>query len=211
MQQIVAALEVLMREQMHQSLTAVYGVNWYYTQRSELDDRTRGQISKVHKYLGKSPSPGKVVAEMDFGTWTYLLETGGFIEEGTPSARKADYDTHLWQSALVNAFPNAGTATRTDIGLLARRARWARNRMAHRESILFGFPHPGQRDATGALIRQTPISLLEDLRTLAGYLNADIGHWLRSCVAPDALLASKAAQMALTYAQTTLYSTRAWV
>lgn len=154
MQQVVAVVEVLMREQMHRSLSSVYGAEWYAGRRCLLDDRTRNQVRKAQQFLGRRPSPGKVVAEMDFGTWTYLLETGGYVDEGTPRARRVDYDADLWLPALVRAFPHAGAATRADIGLLARRARWARNRMAHRESILFGFPHPGQTDPSGRRIRQ---------------------------------------------------------
>ena len=211
MQQIVAVVEVLMRESMHRSLTSTYGDNWYSTQRSDLDDRTRTQIRKAQEFLGRKPPAGKVVAEMDFGTWTYLLEAGGPIDKAGPSARKADYEAHLWRPALINAFPNAGTATRADIGLLARRARWARNRMAHRESILFGFPQPGQRAPSGLLIRQTPTSLLEDLRILARYMDTDIAAWLRTCTAPDTMLGSQAAVDAIAFAQTAPQNKWHWI
>lgn len=211
MQQIVAVVEVLMRERMHRSLTAAFGPEWYLSQRAVLDDRTRSQLNKATRHLGREPQPGKVVAEMEFGTWTCLLEAGGFIAQGTSSETRANYDRDLWWPALVHAFPHSGVATRSDIGLLARRARWARNRMAHRESVLFGFPQPGQRGASGRLIRQAPMSLLEDLRSLASYLDQDIGRWLRSSTSADLLLATDSAQAALNHSQRDPRNRRSWI
>ncbi len=203
--QVIAALEVLMREAMHRALSETYGTTWFDTHRHLFDDRTREQIVKAKRDLPKVHSPGKFVAEMDFGSWTYLLEAGGWADANGPGRYETDYDSALWVPAFQRAFGNASPpAGRAQVSRLARRARWARNRIAHRESVVFGLPQPGQRTPSGQPIRQTPASLLSDVRTLAGYVDADVESWLRSCAHADALLADSKAVAAIAYAQVNL-------
>lgn len=209
-QQVIGALEVLMREAMHRALSQAYGTTWFETQGSMFDDRTREQIVRAKRDLPTIFAPGKLVAEMDFGSWTYLLEVGGWAEANQPSQYKTDYEANLWVPALQSAFANSSPSpSRAQVSLLARRARWGRNRIAHRESMVFGVPQPGQRTGTGLRVRQTPVSLLNDVRTLAGYVDRDVESWLRNCAQADALLTDGMAVAALAHAQMNLPGT--WV
>jgi len=201
-QQVVAAVEVLMRETMHRHLASVYGDFWFFTERSRLDDRTREEVQKATKFLPRRPLAGKVIAEMTFGAWTYLLEPGDSIDRGTPAARFADYEADLWRPALQTAFSANGALSRQKASELARRARWLRNRLSHRESFIFGLPLPGQKIHTPRgtlLVRQEPQHALDDLRELASSLDQTVGSWLARCDAADKMLASPVAQQALSY------------
>lgn len=201
-QQLVAVVEVLMRESIHRELQKVYGPRWFSTERGRLDDRTRDEIRKARRFL-RSPTPGQVVAEMTFGTWTYLLEPGGSIDKNTANERAADYESDLWVPAIQHAFNRDGGISREAASELARHVRWLRNRLSHRESFVFGVPFPGQTttDAAGGLpIRQRPQHALDGVRSLARHLNPEVADWLARCTRADELLAAPDCDRALQHA-----------
>lgn len=201
--QLLGLVEVAMREAMHRELATAYGSRWYDLIWSKLDDRTRAQITKAKSKLPRNPPVGKVVAEMDFGTWTCLLEPGGFADARTRQAYKTDYEADLWEPALKKAFIGSGIQpARADVAQLTRHLRYARNRIAHRESIMFGIPQPGQRNSAGKWLRQTPTSLLIELRQTMHHIDSDLGSWMDSCDGVDDLLADTRALKALAYAKT---------
>jgi len=200
--QLLGLVEVAMREAMHRELAAVYGSRWFNQVTAKLDDRSRGQIDKA-KQKARNPSPGKVIAEMDFGTWTCLLEPGGYANARRPNQYRTDYETDFWFPAFEKAFSHGGTVpTRAHIAELTRHLRYARNRIAHRESVVFGIPQPGQQDPQGRWLRQTPQSLLKDLREGMTHLDPELGGWLSSCDGVDQLLTDPRAVSALSYART---------
>lgn len=201
--QLLGLVEVAMREAMHRELAAVYGARWFDHITAKLDDRSRDQIRKAKKKLSNTPPPGKVVAEMDFGTWTCLLEPGGFADAAKPQKYRTDYEADLWHPALEKAFFGTGAApSRDHVAQLTRHLRYARNRISHRESVVFGIPQPGQRDTEGKWLRQSPSSLLKDAREVMGLIDPMLGDWLSSCTAVDNLLADQRAGDALAYAKT---------
>lgn len=79
-------------------------------------------VAKVRPASGALPLPGKVVAELTFGFWTYL--TSDRLEK------------QVWVPYLHTAYP-AGT-NRHDIRDALEELRSFRNRVAHHENILTG-------------------------------------------------------------------------
>ena len=195
---MVAVVEVSLREAMHRALRLTFGTRWFSARRDLFDDRTREQLSVAVQRAGSSPaaaSEGKVVAEITLGAWTALLDVGGYAQDGNRRVRK-DYETTLWVNCLEHAFPSA--AARRDVAHVARRVRYARNRLAHHEPVVFGVPLPGQRVA-GKQTRRTPQGVIDDIRCLARYLDADLGSWLDVCRDADRLAADPVAQAALAH------------
>jgi hypothetical protein len=64
---------------------------------------------------------GKVIAELTFGFWRYVLA--------------APYQSTLWARALRHAFPNLNPARRATVYQLVDRLNSVRNRVAHHEPI----------------------------------------------------------------------------
>ena len=79
-------------------------------------------VAKVRPVSGAAPLPGKVVAELTFGFWTYLISDR--------------LEKQVWVPYLHGAYP-AGT-NRHDIRDALEELRSFRNRVAHHENILTG-------------------------------------------------------------------------
>jgi hypothetical protein len=208
--QLLGLVEVAMREAMHRELEKVHGGSWFDRVTPLLDDRSRDQIRKAKKHLGRRPPAGKVIAEMDFGTWTCLLEPGGWADERTAQKYKTDYERDFWFPALINAFSGGSSIpARGHVSELSRHLRYARNRIAHRESVIFGIPQPGQRNAKGEWLRQSPDNLLRDIREVASLIDPTVGTWLSACDDADLLLADSRSVQAMTYAKSV--PNKAWL
>ena len=93
------------------------------------------------------PLPGKTVAEIMFGFWTYLL---------TDSHEKT-----IWVPYLHKAFPLGTDRNRVNDSLAALRG--FRNRVAHHENILNG--SEGERRRIVYLVRLLSTDALEHLQT----------------------------------------------
>jgi hypothetical protein len=80
--EVVAVVEVVTRNAMHDRVTSAYGARWY-DNTAILDDRSLGVIREAKRRASRglarsTPlSPGKVVSEMSFGAWVSLLDQGG--------------------------------------------------------------------------------------------------------------------------------------
>jgi hypothetical protein len=80
--------------------------------------RARAQATRN----GKNPEiHGKVVAELTFGVWRYMLA--------------ATYQTTLWAPALRRAFPHLGSQKREAVYTPVDHLNALRNRIAHHEPI----------------------------------------------------------------------------
>lgn len=148
-----AALEVGMRNAMHDTLTNVFSsADWWHA--VTLAAKDRGQISDTEAYLDDrkgagSWGAGHMVAELKTSFWEGLLTNR--------------YHRLLWEAGLKNAFPNY-TGLRDDLRKQMQRLRLLRNRAAHHEPIF-------ERD------------LLVDHKfmcQLAGYAEADLQTWIAS-------------------------------
>lgn len=187
------AIEVLMmRQRMHEELSATFGGSWYRTIYPSLDLRTKRRLDEAAQNIGRGAPEGKVVAQLMMGTWIGLTDRGGYVEQprAEASVRRADYQSLLWEPALVRAFADRGRAAtsprRDEVSKLARSVGWARNRVNHCESVIFGFPQQGQ--SQHGQLRKTPARAYDDLIQLANYLDSEVAQWIRQWPSPKTLI-----------------------
>jgi hypothetical protein len=121
--------EIALRNTIHQALTARCGTDaWYDSPASKLIPWQKNCVSDAKKSLGnfgKPVTPGRMVAELNFGFWT------GFFN-------KAHGQTGIGHHLAKKAFPHAPANERDLIRLGARwkDIRDLRNRVFHHERIL---------------------------------------------------------------------------
>lgn len=173
-------IEVMLREQLHRSLTSAYGQRWYISHASLLGGNTPAMLATAQQTLGvtKWRNPGYVVAELMLGFWSGLLQTpaGGQHQR-------------LWTDALDGAFnTRAGLPqwTRHDAMLVCKRLNWARNRVNHCESVVFGFPQKGM--VQSRQLRLPPAMILEDCRKVIGRFGSHLQDWMTTSTAAADLL-----------------------
>lgn len=195
----IAILEVALRNAMHGVLSAVWGVRWYENPALVFDERTLGQLRRaweelpapVRKDRSDSRLPGRLVARCMFGFWANLLDAGG--QAGLePRRTKVDYEV-LWRSALHSAFKGGPVEARAEGARYTRP--WAhealrtvnmlRNRVAHHEPLINGFPLPGQAQ------RLSAIDGHEACRKLARMIDRDLATWLDRSSQTPTLLATR--------------------
>lgn len=177
----IAILEVAMRNAMSDALSRLAGRPDWYSVELGLDDRS---LKAVAKAWGEVPlarrTPGRVVAQLMFGFWRNLLEVGGSYGAG-PRKQQADYET-LWVREISRAFPGGSAEARAE-GPRARFTRaWTlsvvkevhalRNRAAHHEPLVNGFPMPGEQR------RLTAQQGLDACLKLSRLLDRDFAAWL---------------------------------
>lgn len=156
----IAILEVAMRNAMHAALSARWSAAWYENSDLELDDRSIGELrrawddlpSRVKRNRADPQLPGRLVARCMFGFWANLLDAGTYVGF-EPRRRKVDYED-LWRHALNDAFIGGAAEARREGARYTRP--WAheavqtvnalRNRVAHHEPLINGFPLPGKAD-----------------------------------------------------------------
>lgn len=124
----IGYVEVVLRNAMHDNLTTwstrEYGEpRWYLDPGHLLQTRTTEDIRVARQHArrrGRQPeTPGRVVAELNFGFWRFLLSN--------------QYDTTLWRYSLYRAFP--GQVRRRSVHEAVDLLRLARNRLAHHEAM----------------------------------------------------------------------------
>lgn len=120
--------EVVLRNALHGALRARHLAKgrpgqWYDDPARELDSHARDDIATAIRRTraGVSPPAGKVVAELSFGFWRYLL------------AKR--YTAGLWP-ALRPAFPFLGGSDRRLLEAPVATVHRLRNRVAHHEPVL---------------------------------------------------------------------------
>jgi Abi-like protein len=127
---VLCDLEILVRNAMHAKLMAWsiarYGrTAWYLDYGNIFNEQTTNDINAARRHLaanGRPETPGRVVAELSFGFWRFLL-----------SSR---YERSLWVPCLRGAFPgNEGRGMRRDVHDAMRELHLLRNRIAHHEPI----------------------------------------------------------------------------
>lgn len=198
-------VEVVLRQQMHVALKGSYGARWFDSRTganlsSEASKKVRDAYDTLNPQRqrraaspqGQKPSADKVVAALMLGFWVALLRT----------PNDADHQATLWTPALEACF-NVNRIAGTPIWTMSKsqktcqRLNWARNRVNHCESVVFGFPQPGQTQH--GQIRYSPKSIVDECRTLVGRFDPSIEAWMRTCTVVDHLIADPAAQRALAY------------
>jgi len=120
--------EVVLRNATHDALSARHAAKgrqgqWYDDPARKLDQHARDDVAKAIRRAkaGASPPAGKVVAELSFGFWRYLL------------AKR--YTALLWP-ALRPAFPSLGGSDRRLLERPVANVHRLRNRVAHHEPVI---------------------------------------------------------------------------
>jgi hypothetical protein len=174
-------VEVVLREQLHRSLTSAYGQRWYISHAGLLGGNGPTMLAAAQGSLGgaKWQNPGYVVAELMLGFWSGLLQTpaGGQHQQ-------------LWTDALDGAFNTRGGLppwSQHDAMLVCKRLNWARNRVNHCESVVFGFPQKGM--VQGKQLRLPPSMILADCRRVVSRFNSHLEDWMSASTTADDLLA----------------------
>jgi hypothetical protein len=182
-------MEVILREQLHRSLANAYGQRWYISHAGLLGGNGPAMLTNAQFALGRAKwqNPGYVVAELMLGFWSGLLQTpaGG-------------HHRQLWTDALDAAAFNTRTGlspwSQHDAMLVCKRLNWARNRVNHCESVVFGFPQKGM--VQGKQLRLPPQMILEDCRRVVSRFNSDLEDWMSASSTADGLLAEPAVHQA---------------
>lgn len=194
----IAIVEVALRNALHDALSAAHSAPDWYQLDLGLDDRSRRALAEAWKRLTKKKrTPGRVVARLMLGFWTGLLDAGGYYGN-EPQDFKADYE-QLFRSTLQRAFPGgraearaAGAHfTREWVHSIATITQDLRNRAAHHEPLVNGFPLNGQKDKHGNPVRLSVRQGYEAYLRLARMIDRDLGAWLASNSTVPGLLAAK--------------------
>lgn len=122
-------MEVLLRNALNDQLTSWHtragrAGHWYDDPAGVLDGRRHEDLAAAREQLrreGKTATPGRIVAELNFGFWRFLL------------AHR--YQTVLWAPALRLAFPHLQPRRRDLVYDPVQRLNKLRNRIAHHEPI----------------------------------------------------------------------------
>lgn len=154
--------EVLLRNAIHDALTTRHGMRgnpgyWFDDVDHELDKRARDEIitarRRARRSGGVGAPPGKIVAELPFGFWRYLL------------ARR--YSSTLWP-AIRHAFPHLPGRERAQLEQPVIRLHQVRNRIAHHEPLI--------REDVPAVIADLETVLVAIEPALREWVRDDGGH-----------------------------------
>jgi hypothetical protein len=127
---VLSDLEIVARNAMHERLSAwsvaTYGQpDWYRDRGRIFTAQTASDINAARRHaaaFGRAQIPGRIIAELPFGFWRFLL-----------SSR---YERSLWLPCLRDAFPGIrGRGMRRDVHDAMRDLHLLRNRIAHHEPI----------------------------------------------------------------------------
>jgi len=138
-------LEVTLRNTIHTQLGVLFKrPDWWASPELRLDDETRRMLGQA---TSKRASPGRVVSDLMFGSWVYLVGTGG----RTALGEVLDYEKNLWRPALrfgfatgeLNPRGQPRRPTRDHVYSRAANFKKLRNRMSHHEPIHNGIVTPG--------------------------------------------------------------------
>lgn len=139
------AVELALRNTIHATLTRRYGTEEWWHQNRVLLSKQLDHVRNIEKeYLRKHSipiTPGRMIAELNFGFWTTLLSQ--------------PYESRIWRyrnfAPLAQAFPHAIGFPRHDIHQHFNEIRLLRNRTMHYEAIY----HLANLVQKHALIHQT--------------------------------------------------------
>lgn len=176
----IAILEVALRNAMTEQLVRRANRPDWYAVDIDLDDRS---LSSIKRAWGDIPAsrrtPGRVVAQLMFGFWPDLLETGGKIYKDTPRQRQADYE-QMWRDGMKDAFPGGRRLARarseqfgrTWMFDVVKKVHALRNRVSHHEPLVNGMKMPGQQGRRLRVAEAHEACIL-----LAKSLDRDLGAW----------------------------------
>lgn len=136
----IAIVEIALRNALSHQLETALGPQWFNDQALQRDHRLEDACNRAMDEItgsGKTATSGRMTAQLPLGFWANLLSS--------PS-------DPLWRSYLFRAFPGGKQQAKLSnkrygrfwVHSQARIVQVLRNRCAHHESLLNGFPLPGQ-------------------------------------------------------------------
>lgn len=195
----IAIVEVALRNAMHKALAATWGSRWYEDISLRLDDRSLNQLRSAWNELPPGAKaaradqavPGQLVAHCMLGFWVNLLDAGDYVGS-EPRRTKVDYE-NLWRRSLNRAFPGGRAVaaatnerfTRRWTHGVAKTVNTLRNRAAHHEPLINGFPMPGQQR------RLSPLEGHEAYLRLTGMIDRDLEGWVKTNTRVPSILAAR--------------------
>lgn len=187
----LAIVEVALRNARNTQLVKKWGERWYEDHALLLDERTTAQLHQAWRRIAGEKTPGRVVAECMFGFWRGLLDRGDHVGKD-PRRPRCDYEI-LWRGVLGKAFPGGRKRAQSDGERWDRsyalrvvsRVNDLRNRVAHHEPLINGFPLTGQNR------RRTAEEGHADILRLAAMLDRDLHSALVATSKVPAVLANR--------------------
>jgi len=167
--EVLGAFEVTLRNALHAQLTAWHGEragDWYCDPRRVLSEKSREDVQAARdrvRRLNGPETPGRVIAELGFGLWRFLLAS--------------QYERTLWTPHLRHAFPHLRPQSRRKVHDRVARLNRLRNRVAHHEPI-------HGRDLAGDHAV---------LLVVAEWIHPTVADWIAGLSRVPALLASRPA------------------
>ncbi|HEX6682489.1 MAG TPA: hypothetical protein VF062_06815 [Candidatus Limnocylindrales bacterium] len=165
---LLHGVEVILRNALHEQMSGWHhGLGlpgmWFDDPLGLLEAKAHDDIAVARRRIvqqGRVVAPGRLVSELTFGFWRYLLA--------------GRYETQLWTPALRHAFPHLATRRRADVARPVERLHHLRNRIAHHEPIYPRRLDLDERDALAvvAAICGESRNWLEGIGSVAGVLDA---------------------------------------
>lgn len=187
----LAILEVALRNAMSAQLEAKWGPRWFANTDLPLDDRSSRELANAWARITGTKTAGKLVAQCMFGFWRGLLDRGDHTGR-EPRRVRCDYEI-LWRGVLDKAFPGGRGQASAD-GMrwnrgyalsVVSRVNDLRNRVAHHEPLVNGYPLHGQHR------RQSAREGYDDLIRLANMLDRDLASLIEARSSVPRLLADR--------------------
>ena len=128
--EVIGHVEVILRNAIHSTMSAWgssegFGSNWYDNSHGLLGASSMVDISRATERLrrsGKSASPDRLVSELNFGFWRFLLTS--------------KYRTTIWPILARNMFSRSPSGSPERFFASVGRIHDLRNRIAHHESLI---------------------------------------------------------------------------
>lgn len=132
-----------------------------------------------------------------FGTWLSALDAGGATGVEGPCSW-SNHDLVWTRDVLLSAFPGAAKIAgslrvqlnRPWVWHQVREVQTLRNRLAHHESLINGYPVPGTGGNSGNPERRTAQEGVEACRRLGQMLDASLAELIKSHSQVDDVLAA---------------------
>jgi len=188
----LAMLEVALRNAMNAQLVAKWGPQWFSRVDVALDERSSRALAEAWRRSAPNRSPDRMVAQCMFGFWRGLLDKGDHVG-AEPRRVRCDYEQQLWRGVLDKAFPGGKAQAALDgerwnrsyALAVVSRVNDLRNRVAHHEPLVNGFPLTGQQ------VRRTAQEAHEDCMRLAAMLDRDLASLLHTTSSVPSVLAGR--------------------
>ncbi|HIW96087.1 MAG TPA: Abi family protein [Candidatus Corynebacterium gallistercoris] len=204
----IAIVEVALRNALDRALTDKFGERWDLLSSALFDQRTWKGIceawerlpSSVRDRTGKSgKTRGRLVASCMFGTWANMLDKGSSGESQNVVVGWSH--EKVWdKNTLLVAFPGGQLIANSEDHAEFNRS-WCyiqvhevhvlRNRIAHHEPLIRGYPLPGTGNSSSPAVRRSAEQGFDAVLRLAAMIDRDLTSYLEATTRVAQLLESR--------------------